>query len=192
MTKIINPSWPVGLETSPLEDRRNVINHYHYWETDAIRADLDLNRQAFAILCENYANDFNIGTIIRNANAFLAKEVVLSGRHRWDKRGAVGTYHYEHLRNVTLSEDVIREYKEQDYRIVAIDNLEGAQSVYDYTWNPKSLIILGQEQIGVSPTALAAADDVVYIPQLGSVRSLNVGVASGIIMSNYSAAMLKA
>lgn len=46
-------------------------------------------------------------------------------------------------------------------------------------------MIFGQEQIGVSPTALKLAEHVVFIPQFGSTRSINVGVSSGIAMYDY-------
>jgi len=47
-------------------------------------------------------------------------------------------------------------------------------------------MIFGQESIGVSNNALSRAGDVVYIPQIGSTRSINVGTASGIALYDYS------
>jgi tRNA G18 (ribose-2'-O)-methylase SpoU len=46
-------------------------------------------------------------------------------------------------------------------------------------------MIFGQEQIGIPQDVLDMCDDVVYIPQYGSVRSINVGCASSIIMNQY-------
>ncbi len=51
--------------------------------------------------------------------------------------------------------------------------------------NKHAVIILGQEQVGVPPELLQMAQDTVYITQYGSVRSLNVGTASGIAMYDY-------
>lgn len=168
-----------------VEDRRNVIDHYKYWTDDAIRADLDTKRHSFAILCENLAHDFNIGTVIRNANAFLACEVWIAGRRSWDRRGAVGTYNYEHLHHAKTSTEVIEDFRARGYEIIALDNQEGAENIYSYQWPEKALMVFGQEQIGVSPEALALSDRCVYIPQFGSTRSLNVGVASGLAMFSW-------
>lgn len=184
-------NFPTGLDTKdfPEQDRRNVIDHYKYWDEDAIRAHLDERRHPLAILCENYAHDFNLASTIRAANAFLAKEVIIAGRRRWDKRGAVGVNHYEHIRHVEQSVPVLDEYRQQGYRVVAVDNVPGAVSVFDYQWDPNTIMVFGQESIGLSPAALEAADDVVYIPQYGSTRSLNVAVAGGIMMAMYMQSM---
>jgi len=78
--------------------RRNVINPFKYWEEDAIKAYLDERRHNFSVVCQNLQHDFNIGSVIRNANAFLAKNVIIHGSRRWDRRGAVGTHHYERMK----------------------------------------------------------------------------------------------
>jgi tRNA G18 (ribose-2'-O)-methylase SpoU len=181
-----NSNWPTtGIDDLP-DDRRNIIDHYKYWKIEAIRAELDTKRLPYALLLENYAYDFNLATTVRNANAFLAGAIHVCGRRKWDKRGDVGTRHYENISYHDASRTVIEDYQQKGYQIVAIDNIEGAVSMNTYSWPEKSLIIFGQESIGISPDALKAADDVVYIPQLGSVRSLNVGVASGIAMFSYA------
>ncbi len=108
------------------------------------------------------------------------------GCRTWDKRGAVGAYHYEHVSKAPDSLEVINSYKDQGYSIVVLDNQDGAENMCDFKWPEKSLMVFGQEQIGVSPWAQEAADHCVYIPQWGSVRSLNVGVASGLAMFSWA------
>ncbi len=63
--------WPTG-------DRRNVVDRYRYWRHEAIVADLDTRRHDFHVAIENWQHDLNIGTVVRNANAFLAA----GGAHR--------------------------------------------------------------------------------------------------------------
>ena len=75
-------------------ENRNIIDHYWYWKTEDIKADLDSKRHNFSILCSNLYNDFNIATVIRNSNAFLAKEVIVYGSKQYDRRGTVGTHNY--------------------------------------------------------------------------------------------------
>jgi tRNA G18 (ribose-2'-O)-methylase SpoU len=187
MLKLTNPRFPKGLEDMSVEDRRNVIDPYRYWEDDAIKAALDEQRRPFSVLLENFGNDFNIGTVIRNCNAFLADGIWVTGRKRFNRRGAMCTDLYQHLYYAKTTEEVIREQKKLGMRVVVLDNIDGASDMRDYQWNPETLMVFGQESIGVSQTALDLADNVVYIPQFGSTRSLNVGCASGIAMYDYAA-----
>ena len=185
----VNPNWPEQLD-SPLAqpaDRRNIIDYYKYWEQDAIKADLDQRRHPFVVMVENLAIDFNIGTVLRNANAFLAEKVWITGSGSWDRRGAMGVQNYERIEKVRNSMDVIEQHRERGYKIVAVDNQPGAENMMEFEWPEKSLMIFGQESIGVSPWSIEAADHLVYIPQWGSVRSLNVGVASGLTMYSWAA-----
>ena len=165
---------------------RNVIDYYKEWETDQIKADLDTRRLPFITAFENISGDLNKSSGIRNSNAFLARESWIVGKKKWDRRGAVGSHNYIHLKyanflgEVWLENEYIRKYK-----WVAVDNIPGATPITEYDWKPNSFMIFGEEQRGVSPLGLGMADDIVYIPQLGSVRSLNVSVASGIVMYDY-------
>lgn len=170
---------------------RNIIDHYHYWKHDAILADLESKRHNFSVLCTNLYNDFNISTVVRNANAFLAREVIIYGSKQWDRRGAVGTHNYNRMKY----------FKEEQYddlvdyisgsAIVAVDNIGSAVDISSYEWEDEkhTVLIFGQEQVGIPEQLLDLASDVVYIPQYGTVRSLNVGTASGIVMHEYCSKM---
>ena len=170
-------------------ETRNVIDHYHYWKHEAIIADLDAKRNNFTVICSNLYNDFNIATVIRNANAFLAKKVVLYGAKQYDRRGTVGTHHYTHFKHTkTLSEldDEIKSIRDSNtsVKIIGIDNIPGASPINSYTWdsNTHYILVFGQEQVGLPQELIDICDDILYIKQYGSVRSLNVGTASGIAM----------
>lgn len=172
-------------------ENRNIIDHYHYWNTDAIKADLDTKRCNYSIVCCNIGNDFNIATVIRNANAFLAKEVIIYGNKKYDRRGTVGTHHYTNFRHVRSIDNLGQYIQDQrirgSVRLLGIDNVPYASDVNKFEFNPDThyIMIFGQEQIGIPQNVLELCDDVVYIPQYGSVRSINVGCASSIIMNNY-------
>lgn len=180
-------------------ETRNLIDHYAYWNHDAICADLDDKRFNYSVVCCNIGNDFNIATVIRNANAFLAKEVVIYGKKKYDRRGTVGTHHYTHFRHVrdidslsdffNMSSIRVSDESRKGIRIVAIDNVADAKDVNSYDFDPDVhyIMVFGQEQIGIPQEVLDICDDIVYIPQYGSVRSINVGCASGIIMNHYCA-----
>jgi len=185
MSSLTNPSYPTAFRELSNSDRRNVVDYYKFVEDQLIRGDLDKKRTQLLLIAENWGYDFNLGTLIRNSNAFVAAGVYIVGRRSFDRRSTVGTHKYEHVHYAENLEPLIQDLKSQDYRIVVMDNIEGSSSICDYCWQEKTVIIFGQEGIGVTPEALRLADDVVFIPQLGSVRSLNVGTASGIAVYDY-------
>jgi tRNA G18 (ribose-2'-O)-methylase SpoU len=161
-------------------DRRNVLDKYRYWTVEAIVADLDTRRHPFAVAIENWRHDLNIGTVVRTANAFLAREVIIVGRRRWNRRGAMVTDKYQHIRHVATAADLGD--AAAGYEIVAIDNLPGAEPLESATLPRNALLLFGQEGTGLSAEARAAAGAVYSIAQFGSTRSINAGVAAGIAM----------
>ena len=170
-------------------ETRNIIDHYHYWKHEAIIADLDAKRNNFTVLCSNLYNDFNIATVIRNANAFLAKQVILYGSKQYDRRGTVGTHHYTHFSHTPTFdrlEDQLKIIRGSygNVKVVGIDNVPGASAIDEFNWCPNTHYVLafGQEPVGLPTEILDICDHILYIKQYGSVRSLNVGTASGIAM----------
>ena len=138
-------------------------------------------------MMEQWKGDFNISTMIRNANAFNAKEVFYIGKKRWDRRGAVGTHHYTPINFLESYEEFISLKKL--YTFVGIDNnMSETLELSSFDWNKLEappLMIFGEEKEGLTEKTLKLCDYVVEIPQYGSVRSLNVGTSSGIIMYDY-------
>ena len=178
--------WPVGghLDEELLRggDRRNVIDRYRYWSVEAISADLDARRHPFHVAVENWDHDRNIGTVVRTANAFLAAEVHIVGRRRWNRRGAMMTDVYQHIRHHDGIEALTQWAASEDLPIVGVDNLPGAEPIETTELPRRCLLLFGQEGPGLSTPARAAADPVVSIAQFGSTRSINAGVAAGIAM----------
>lgn len=159
-------------------DSRNIIDYYKYWETDAIKADLDCRRLNYGVLCTNIQGDFNLGSVIRCANAFLAKEVIIYGRKKFDRRGAVGTQNYTNFKHVKEVDELPR-----NVPIIAVDNVGSAVDISTFTFpDHYFLLAFGEENVGVPQEILDMAVATVYIKQYGSVRSLNVGCASAIAM----------
>jgi tRNA G18 (ribose-2'-O)-methylase SpoU len=166
-------------------DRRNVVDGYRYWRLDAIVADLDTRRHDFAVGIENWQHDLNIGTVVRTANAFLAREVVIVGRRRWNRRGAMVTDRYQHIRHLPEIRDLASYAAEAGYALVAIDNVPGSVPIESTVLPRRSLLLFGQEGPGLSDEAREAAGLICSIAQFGSTRSINVGVAAGIAMHTW-------
>jgi tRNA G18 (ribose-2'-O)-methylase SpoU len=148
-------------------------------------ADLDTRRHRFAVAIENWRHDLNIGTVVRTANAFNAREVVIVGNRRWNRRGAMVTDRYLHVRHVDTAAELVGYANAAGYELVGIDNVPGAQPLESASLSLDALLLFGQEGTGLSPEARAAARDVYSIAQYGSTRSINAGVAAGIAMHTW-------
>jgi len=166
-------------------DRRNVVDAYRYWSMDAIVADLDTRRHPFHVVVENWQHDHNIGSIVRTANAFLAAEVHVVGRRRWNRRGAMVTDRYQHVRHHATVEDFVAWARTAGLLLVAIDNVERSRPIERAVLPQQCALVFGQEGPGLSDEMLAAADAVLGITQFGSTRSINVGAAAAIAMHTW-------
>jgi len=163
-------------------DRRNVLDQYRYWTVEAIVADLDRRRHQFHVAIENWEHDRNIGTVVRTANAFLAAEVHIVGKRKWNRRGAMMTDVYQHVRHHETVDDLVDWATGEAVPIVGIDNLPGSVAIESTELPEACVLLFGQEGPGLSPAARAASSMVCSIAQYGSTRSINAGVAAGIAM----------
>jgi len=122
---------------------------------------------------------------VRSANAFLAAEVHIVGKRRWNRRGAMVTDRYQHVRHHE-SVDAFREWADAAaLPIIAIDNVDGSVPLDRADLPERCVLLFGQEGPGLSPEALAAASAVVEITQYGSTRSINAGAAGAVVMYEW-------
>jgi len=181
--------WPDDPRLDPVllaeGDRRNVLDVYRYWSVEAIIADLDTRRHPFHVAIENWEHDRNIGTVVRTANAFLAAEVHIVGKQKWNRRGAMMTDVYQHVRHHESIESLLdwtAAHPDGPLPVIGVDNLPGSVPIESAELPQRCLLLFGQEGPGLSAAAHAAAEQVCSIAQFGSTRSINAGVAAGIAM----------
>jgi len=178
--------WPDDPRLDPelLEfgDRRNVVDAYRYWRREAIVADLDERRHDFHVAIENWQHDFNIGTVVRNANAFAAKAVHIIGKRRWNRRGAMVTDRYQHVEHHSTVEAFVEWAEAEGLAVVGVDNLPGSVPIETASLPRRSVLVFGQEGPGLSEPVRRVCSMICSISQFGSTRSINAGVASGIAM----------
>ncbi len=190
------PPWPGGPEAWPDDprydpallsdgDRRNVIDRYRYWTMEAIVADLDARRHPFHVAIENWQHDMNIGSIVRSANAFGAAEVHIIGRRRWNKRGAMVTDRYQHVRHHDDIAAFAAWARSEGVPLIAVDNVPGSVPVQAAELPQRCVLLFGQEGPGLSAEAIAAASAVVEISQYGSTRSINAAAAAAVVMYEW-------
>jgi tRNA G18 (ribose-2'-O)-methylase SpoU len=181
--------WPTDEHFDPellaQGDRRNVVDRYRYWKLEAIVDDVDRHRHSFHVAIENLHHDLNIGSIVRTANAFAAAEVHIVGRKRWNRRGAMVTDRYQHLRYHADTQELAAWCRSNGVVLIGIENGPDARPL-EAAHLPKDVVLLfGQEGAGLSDAARRQCDELLFITQYGSTRSINVGAAAAIAMHTW-------
>lgn len=179
------PNFETGEGLTIQNDTRNVVDKYRGLTVDEIKSDLNKSRHNFHIAVENFQHDFNIGTIARNANAFNAAGIHIIGKKHWNRRGAMKTEAYMNVFHHKTVADFISWAKENGLILIAIDNQKGSKNLQDSELPKKSVLVFGNESDGLSKEIIKACEQMIAIEQFGSTRSVNVGVASGILMYEF-------
>jgi len=165
-----------------MEDTRNVADEYKGLPIEDIAADLDAKGVELEIAVENTERDFNMGTIVRSANAFGVRHVHVIGRRQWNKRGAMMTDKYLQVHYYADVDSFVEAMGERKRTIVAVDNIAGSTPLAQTKLPRNAVLVFGQEGPGISKELAHAVEYIVAIEQFGSTRSINVGVAAGIAM----------
>jgi tRNA G18 (ribose-2'-O)-methylase SpoU len=166
-------------------DRRNVVDRYRYWHVDAIVADLDRRRHPLHVAIENWQHDFNIGSVVRTANAFNVAGVHVVGRRRWNRRGAMVTDRYLQVRHHATSEELAGWAQDAGLPLLGVDNLPGAVPIETAALPRACVLLFGQEGPGLSDEARGVCATTLSIAQFGSTRSINAGAAAAIAMHTW-------
>jgi tRNA G18 (ribose-2'-O)-methylase SpoU len=182
--------WPDDPRLDPelLEqgDRRNVLDRYRYWTVGAIVADLQTRRHVLQIAIQNWEHDFNIGSMVRTANAFNVGGVHIIGRRRWNRRGAMVTDRYLNVSHHPSVDDFAEQIAAEGYHIIGVDNLPGAVPLERFELPERTCLVFGSEGPGLTEELVAVCTQLVAITQYGSTRSLNAGAAAAIAMYHWA------
>lgn len=165
-----------------MEDWRNVIDEFKGLSETAISEQLDARDHGLVIALENTERDFNMGTIVRSANAFGVRQIYIIGRRQWNKRGAMMTDKYLHVHYLSSTTEFVRLMHAEGREVIAIDNIPGSVDMAQTKLPKRAVLVFGQEGPGISEELAAQADRIVAIEQFGSTRSINVGAAATVAM----------
>ena len=141
------------------------------------------------IILDDIRSLHNIGSVFRTADAFLIEKIYLCGITATPPNkeihktalGATETVAWEHRSNVL---ETIEELKNQDIEIYAIEQVEHAVFLNDFTVekNKRYALVFGNEVFGVNQEAIKLCHGTIEIPQLGTKHSLNISVTAGIVI----------
>lgn len=172
-------------------DGRNIIDKYFGWTNEDINKDLKGKSNNFSVVICNTEMNINIGTIIRSANAFGARNVVLYGSKRFDRRGTCGAHHYCNMIYCKNIDDFKYILSRDAFIIGAENNIISDIYLNEFTWPIHShiYIIFGHETNGIPTELLNICNKKITIRQSGATRSLNVAVAASIFMYDFLSKM---
>src|SRR6185312_12461479 len=111
---------------------------------------LDERRHPFHVAIENWGHDFNIGSVVRTANAFNAAGVHVVGRRRWNRRGAMVTDRYVHVHHHASVAGLVEFAASAGLPVLGVDNVAGSVPVETYELPSACVLLLGQEGPGLS------------------------------------------
>ena len=146
-----------------------------------------LNRRQpdLTVMMENVHKPHNLAAIARSCDAVGIGEVhavAYSDEIAIDQKSAVGSERWVALHthaNVPAAFDHLRE---RGFRILATHFSEDATSFRDVDFTGPTAIVVGAEMDGISPETIDAADGTLIVPMQGMVHSLNVSVATALIL----------
>ncbi|HMR50293.1 MAG TPA: TrmH family RNA methyltransferase [Arachnia sp.] len=182
--------WPEDARLDPDllrdGDRRNVLDRFRYWRLEAIVEELDKTRAGLHVAIQNWEHDFNIGSMVRTANAFNVAAVHIVGRRRWNRRGAMVTDRYLHVEHHETAEALFAALAEEGVVPIGVDNLPGSVPLESTRLPEKCCLIFGSEGPGLTDEVVVGCEALVSITQYGSTRSMNAGAAAAIAMYHWS------
>ena len=161
-----------------MEDKRNVIDKFKGRSESEIINELDSEDHGLVIALENTERDFNMGTIVRSANAFGVRQIYVIGRRQWNKRGAMMTDKYLHITYLATTEEFVEKMRTEGREIIAIDNIPGSVNVSQTSLPKRAVWYLARRAGDFMRSWLALRIRLWAIEQFGSTRSINVGAAA--------------
>jgi TrmH RNA methyltransferase len=147
-----------------------------------------IEKDNVVVCLDGVGNPHNFGALVRSAVNFGVKTILgdeelpsLSGA---GSRVSEGASEFIDLLKVDDIVDALADFRDGGFKLYALDN-KGGKSLYDTEFPRKSLFIMGAEGKGISSGLKKLADGIITIPGTGSVESLNVSVAAGLVLGEY-------
>ena len=144
------------------------------------------------LILDNIRSLNNIGSVFRTADAFLIEKIYLSGitatpPHKDIHKTALGATENVAWEYVENTLDVVQKLQNEKVSVWAIEQTEKAVllDVFQPKKNSKHAFILGNEVRGVAQEVVNACGQALEIPQFGTKHSLNISVATGVVVWDY-------
>jgi 23S rRNA (guanosine2251-2'-O)-methyltransferase len=161
---------------------------FSYVDTeDLLRPSSDAKSFRLILAADHITDEGNLGALIRTAAFFGVRGLILPRDRSAQVTGKLlkrtsGAYFYLPVARVVNLARTLDSLRDRGFWIIGAAG-EGLESIYDFDWNRDTVLILGSESKGLGRTVRDRCDALVRIPGKGTVESLNVSVAGGIIIA---------
>ncbi|RAU83994.1 RNA methyltransferase [Pontibacter arcticus] len=144
------------------------------------------------LVLDNVRSLNNVGSVFRTADAFMVEKIYLCGitgtpPHRDIEKTALGATESVAWQHVPDTLELVKELKAQSYKIGSVEQAE--QSIKLNAFQPETghayALVLGNEVFGVEQDVINHSDFVLEIPQFGTKHSLNISVATGVVVWDF-------
>lgn len=144
-------------------------------------------RMPIHLILDNLRSAFNVGSIVRTADCTLAEKVHFCGYtahppHKKLEKTSLGSLPFVPWEHHDDALSVVRCLKNKQIPVIALETTNHSRSVWDFEFPLPAALVVGNEALGVSRPVLESVDAIVEIPMLGFKNSINVAVASGIVL----------
>ena len=170
---------------SGVDARQTNVIDFENWLSE--HSDKDDERCTVVIL-DSVTDPHNVGAILRSADQFGASLVILPERHSANKvnendviqRSSAGAASWVPVSVVTNLSRCVEKLKESGFWVYGAD--AGGVSVAEDMFAKKTVLVMGSEGTGISRLLKQQCDSIVSIPTCGKIDSLNVSVATGVLL----------
>lgn len=143
---------------------------------------------------DNVSNPHNLGAVLRSAAFFGVKGLLLADENRSlitpsATRVAEGGAEHVAVSQIAALAPALRELRELGLHVVGADG-HAPIALPALRWPTRAVLVLGSEDIGLSPAVKQSCDQLVQIAGSGALESLNVSVAAGILLASYASSLL--
>jgi tRNA G18 (ribose-2'-O)-methylase SpoU len=150
-----------------------------------LRQKLDSRRLPYAVAVENLSKEWNLGNLIRTANAFLCGEIILVGSETFDETGGGRIYRFERMRHFGQPDEFFAYAHQAGYTPIAVEIDARSALLHRFAYPEKPLFLLGSELRGLDPALAERCAARLMIPQYGLIPCLNVNVSCSIVLYDY-------
>lgn len=164
-----------------------LIKPFKYSSVEEIISSSKGKKQPLILVLDEINDPHNFGAIIRSADAFSVDGIIIKSRNQVDvnmtvTKVATGATKFVKIAMVNNISNALNELKKNGFWIYAADG-SGQDDYSKLNYNGSIALVMGSEGFGISKLVLTNSDFVIKIPMTGHVNSLNVSVATGILLS---------
>ncbi len=138
---------------------------------------------------ENVRSAYNVGSVLRTADAFLLEAVYTTGYtphppHKQIDKTALGAHESVNCLHFESAAEAITRLRQMGYTVLAVEQAEDSLLLHrqSFDTDQKIAVIFGNEVTGVEQSTIHLCDGCIEIPQLGMKHSLNIAVAAGVVL----------